>query len=72
MVEVASREVAKANYLRGIKAIGGAAKYYECGALAARGPAIQVAKCLKEAKAKLTEEEWAEKWADRMYGGFHY
>ena len=65
---VKSRDVAKANYLEGIRRIGGAAKYYECGKKAETGPAIEVAKCLQAAKKELSEEDWAEKWAKRMYG----
>jgi len=68
MGEVKSRDVAKANYLEGIRAIGGATKYYECGRKAREGPAIEVAKCLRAAKKTLSEEDWAEKWAKRMYG----
>ena len=68
MVEVASAEIAVENYKRGIESIGGASKYYECGAKAKTGPAIEVAKCLKEAKARRTTKDWASKWAKRMYG----
>ena len=65
---VASKDVAKEAYISGIRAIGGAKKYYECGKLAKTGPAIQVAECLHAAKEELTEEDWADKWAERMYG----
>jgi len=65
---VKSRDVAKTNYLDGIRAIGGASVYYECGRLADNGPAIKVAECLQAKKRAVSEEQWAEKWAKRMYG----
>lgn len=65
---VASREIGVANYKDGINRIGGAAKYYECGKKAETGPAIEVAKCLQEAKKRRTTEDWASTWAKRMYG----
>jgi len=65
---VKTKDVAKKNYLNGIKAIGGAAAYYECGKKAETGPAIAVAECLQAKRKAITEEKWADKWADRMYG----
>ena len=63
-----NREFLKGKYLEGVRAIGGASKYYECGELAKRGPAIKVAECLMAAKKKITEDKWAEKWAKAMFG----
>ena len=65
---VKSRDIAKKNYLDGVKAIGGASAYYECGKLADTGPAIKVAECLQAKKKAVSEDKWAEKWATRMYG----
>ena len=66
---VASREIAVAAYRSGIERIGGAAKYYECGDMADRGPAINVAKCLEEAKKRgKTTEDFVNAWSKRMYG----
>ena len=46
----------KEKYLRKIKRLGGAAKWYECG----RKGGIKVALCLKGLKAVVPEEDWAE------------
>ncbi|GAH96609.1 unnamed protein product [marine sediment metagenome] len=52
----------KAKYLRKIKALGGAAKWYECGK---RG-GIRVALCLKALKVVIPEETWADEWEKKM------
>jgi len=65
---VKSADIAKENYRRGIEKIGGAAKYYECGAKADTGPAIEVAKCLQAAKRARTTEDFVSAWGQRMYG----
>lgn len=52
----------KAKYLRKIKAIGGAAKYYDCG----KKGGIKVALCLKALKSVVPEETWADEWEKKM------
>jgi len=65
---VVSREIGTEKYRKGIERIGGASKYYECGAKAETGPAIEVAKCLQAAKKTKTTEDFVSAWASRMYG----
>lgn len=52
----------KAKYEGGIRAIGGARAYRDCGA---RG-GMDVAVCLAGLKEALDEGDWASKWADAM------
>jgi hypothetical protein len=56
------RDVAKAKYLYAIQKLGGASAYYGCGQQKYRGVKA-VAECLEGLKKRLTETEWAEKWA---------
>jgi len=65
---VVSEDIAVEKYRSGIERIGGAAKYYECGEKAERGPAIEVAKCLQAAKKAKTTEDFVSAWAERMFG----
>jgi len=65
---VKTADVATENYRRGIEGIGGASKYYECGAKADVGPAIEVAKCLEAARKAKTTEDFVSAWRRRMYG----
>jgi len=66
---VKTADIATSNYKAGIERIGGAAKYYECGAKADVGPAIEVAKCLQAAKRAKTTEDFVSAWRRRMFGG---
>lgn len=52
----------KSKYLRKIKALGGATKWYECG----KKGGIKVALCLKALKAVIPEETWADEWEKKM------
>ncbi len=52
----------KVKYEAGIKAVGGAAKYRQCGAEGGMNTAI----CLAAEKASLDEGDWAAKWATAM------
>ncbi len=55
---------ATANYRDGINAIGGSAKYFECGKA---GTIRGVAECLKGAKQGAGLDKWAAKYQKR-YG----
>lgn len=65
---VKTRDIASSKYKAGIERIGGASKYYECGAKADTGPAIEVAKCLEAAKKSKTTEDFVNAWVKAMYG----
>jgi len=52
----------KDKYESGIDEIGGAKTYYDCGDKGG----MDVAVCLKNAKRKLDESDWAEKWETAM------
>ena len=53
----------KAKYTAGVDRIGGASKYFECGAKGG----MRTASCLKEAKAKVgSTAVWADTWAKAM------
>lgn len=67
---VKTADVGTANYRYGIETkMGGASKYYECGAKADSGPAIEVAKCLEAARKSRTTEDFVAAWKKKMYGG---
>jgi len=58
---VKSAAEAKEAYLKAIKALGGAAAYYECGA---KRKVKEVAECLQSLKKqRVNEEVWAERYA---------
>ena len=65
---VKTADIGSSNYSAGIEGIGGAAKYFECGAKADTGPAIEVAKCLEAARKSKTTSDFVAKWKKRMYG----
>lgn len=58
--EMISKGVRK--YTAGVSRIGGATTYYSCG----EKGGMDVAVCLKAAKEKLTEADWANAWEEAM------
>lgn len=52
----------KQNYMNALKRLGGALAYRECGELGGMDTTI----CLKGLKAKLTESDWGNAWAQKM------
>ncbi|RLE44213.1 hypothetical protein DRJ16_02680 [Candidatus Woesearchaeota archaeon] len=68
---VKSPEYAKARYLAGVKAVGGARAYRECGERVTTGGVMAVAECMKGLKAMVSEDTWAEHY-EMAYRGTAY
>ncbi len=64
---VRSASQAAANYRSGVEAIGGAAKYYECGGRKGSG-FLAVAACLNAAKQTAGLDKWITRYTQAAGG----